>query len=206
MNLSDLQHDPHNANRGTPRGRKTLATSLQQFGAGRSILVDKDGIIIAGNKTAEQAAAAGINDIILVPTDGTELVVVQRTDLSMDDPKSRGLAIADNRVSEVGLQWDSAILGELATEMDLKPFFTDAELTGTEEQDAGNAENEWEGMPEACNENVAKRHLTIHFHSEQNVQDFADLIQQTITSKTKYVWYPQEQSIVAKATKYVINE
>jgi len=50
MNLSDLQHDPHNANRGTPRGRKTLATSLQQFGAGRSILVDKDGIIIAGNK------------------------------------------------------------------------------------------------------------------------------------------------------------
>jgi len=38
------------------------------------------------------------------------------------------LAVADNRTAELGLEWDPAVLAELSTELDLKPFFTDAEL------------------------------------------------------------------------------
>ena len=48
--LSDLTLDAKNANRGTQRGLKALTDSLQKYGAGRSILVDKDGNVIAGNK------------------------------------------------------------------------------------------------------------------------------------------------------------
>jgi hypothetical protein len=47
--LSDLQPDRRNANKGTERGLKALDHSLRQYGAGRSILVDKHGRIIAGN-------------------------------------------------------------------------------------------------------------------------------------------------------------
>jgi len=39
-----------NANRGTERGTSALESSLELYGAGRSILLDKNGIIIAGNK------------------------------------------------------------------------------------------------------------------------------------------------------------
>lgn len=210
MRISDLQLDTKNANKGTIRGRKAVAKSLQQFGAGRSVLIDKDGNLIAGNKTAEQAAAAGIQEVIVVQSDGTQLVAVQRTDLSIDDPKARGLAVADNRTSEVGIEWDPGVLDELSTDLELKPFFTDAELemaTGkSEHEQPTSAEAEWVGMPEANNVDVQARQIVIHFKSAEDVQKFAELIAQPITDKTKYIWFPQEKPIVAKTTKYVESE
>lgn len=128
MKLTDLQPDNKNANRGTKRGRVAVAKSLQEFGAGRSVLIDRDGRLIAGNKTVEQASAAGIQDVIVVQTTGSQLVAVQRTDLSLDDPKARGLAIADNRAGELGLEWDPEVLAELSADLDLQPYFTDDEL------------------------------------------------------------------------------
>lgn len=44
-----LTTDPHNANKGTARGRGLLEQSLRSYGAGRSALADKHGVLIAGN-------------------------------------------------------------------------------------------------------------------------------------------------------------
>ena|ERR1700722_8732281 len=126
--ISDLTPDNKNANKGTKRGKKMVAQSLKDYGAGRSVLADRDGRIIAGNKTVENAGAAGIEDVILVPTDGTKLVVVQRTDLSLDDAKARELAIADNRSSELGREWDAGNLKALDGDADLHKFFDEKEL------------------------------------------------------------------------------
>src|SRR5712692_877594 len=42
------------------------------------------------------------------------VVVVQRTDLDLEtDPRARALAIADNRVAELDLDWDPAVLDQL---------------------------------------------------------------------------------------------
>ena len=48
--LADLTPDPRNANLGTERGLAMLERSLRETGAGRSILVDRAGRVIAGNK------------------------------------------------------------------------------------------------------------------------------------------------------------
>lgn len=128
MKLSELKQDTKNSNRGTKRGRESVAKSLEQFGAGRSVLIDRDGNLIAGNTTAQQASAAGIDDVIVVQTDGTQLVAVQRTDLSIDDPKARALAIADNRTSELGLDWDADVLKDLIPDLSLQPFFSTDEI------------------------------------------------------------------------------
>jgi hypothetical protein len=48
--IERLAPDKRNANRGTVRGRALLEDSLRRYGAGRSILADKHGNIIAGNK------------------------------------------------------------------------------------------------------------------------------------------------------------
>lgn len=56
IKLSDLQPDDRNANKGSERGTYMIRRSLEKLGAGRSILLDKNGRIIAGNKTAESAA------------------------------------------------------------------------------------------------------------------------------------------------------
>lgn len=84
--------------------------SLQKFGAGRSILLDKNGVIISGNKSTQGAVAAGMKDVVVVRTDGTQLVAVQRTDLDINDPKARELSIVDNRSTQVDLEWDAEVM------------------------------------------------------------------------------------------------
>ncbi len=126
--INDLIKDDKNANRGTPKVRKLLSASLKKLGAGRSIVIDRDGRIIAGNKTVESAKAAGLEDVIVVESDGKKIVAVQRTDISLDDAAGRELAIADNRVAELDLKWDAAVLEGLSAEIDLKPFWSPDQL------------------------------------------------------------------------------
>ena len=128
--LSDLIPDRANANKGTERGRYALEASLRQFGAGRSILLDKNGRIIAGNKTAEVAADVGLDDVVIVQTDGKQIVAVQRTDLDIDSDAGRGLAYADNRVGELDLDFDVAqIVADIDAGIDLSPFWFENEIS-----------------------------------------------------------------------------
>jgi len=127
--LSDLRPDPSNANRGTERGREALERSLRDHGAGRSIVTDRVGRIIGGNKTVEAARQLGL-PLRVVKTDGRELVAVVREDLDLaHDPRARALAIADNRVGELDLAWDRDMLKQLQAEgLDLSPWWTDTEF------------------------------------------------------------------------------
>jgi len=106
--ISDLVPDKNNYNKGTEFGSGLIAKSIQKNGLGRSLLLDKNGKVIAGNKTLEGTVAAGFNDedIIVVKTDGTKLVVVQRTDLDLDTRRGKEMALADNATSKANLSWD----------------------------------------------------------------------------------------------------
>jgi len=129
LKASELRLDVGRANRGTTRGREALERSLREYGAGRSVLLDRDGHVIAGNKTVEHARRLGM-PVRVVETDGRHLVAVQRRDLDLlTDPKARELAIADNRIGELDLDWDEDALRALhADGIDLSPFWTDEEF------------------------------------------------------------------------------
>lgn len=116
LEISQLIPDDKNLNRGTDEGRKLIRKSLQEFGAGRSVLVDKDNRIIAGNKTHENADAADIKKVIVVETDGSELVAVKRTDIGIDSKEGRELALADNATAKVDLSWDVDALVDVTEE------------------------------------------------------------------------------------------
>ena len=125
-----IRPDTKNANKGTERGRYMVEASLRETGAGRSILLDKDGRIIAGNKTFEAASDIGL-PVRVVETDGTELVAVKRTDLDLDDDTgtARKLAYYDNRAAQVGLDWDAEqMLADLGAGLDLSAMFRQDEL------------------------------------------------------------------------------
>ena len=129
QSLDDLQPDPLNANRGTDRGREALRRSLHTYGTGRSIVIDVRGRILGGHKTVEQAKHLGL-PITVVPTTGQELVVVQRVDLDVrTDPRAQELALADNRVAELDLDWDPAVLRQLEQAgVALEAFWTPEEF------------------------------------------------------------------------------
>ena len=142
VKLSELTPDDINANKGTQRGSGMLEKSLREYGAGRSVLVDKAGRIIAGNKTIEAAGAIGLEDAVMIETDGSRVVIVKRTDLDLDSPQGRGLAIADNRVAEVGLEWDMEALEKIGEELDLGEFWFDDELPQLDFSDIEDFEEE----------------------------------------------------------------
>jgi DNA modification methylase len=129
LTIVDLTADPQNANRGTDRGRAALERSLREYGAGRAVLIDRRGRIIAGNKTVEHAKRLHL-PLRVVKTDGTFLIAVQREDLDLaTDPRAKALAIADNRVGELDLEWDVEMLKQLhADGLDLSAFWTEAEF------------------------------------------------------------------------------
>lgn len=132
--IADIHADAENANAGTPRGAAMVAQSLHEAGAGRSILVDRNGRTIAGNKTAAAWAAMPDSEIQVVRTDGTRLVVVQRVDLDLaddDDGRARKLAYADNRSAEVGLAWNAErLLADMNKGVDLSSLFSHQEIEG----------------------------------------------------------------------------
>jgi sporulation protein YlmC with PRC-barrel domain len=114
--ISELKPDALNANKHSERGSSMVSKSLSKYGAGRSILLDRNKHIIAGNLTAEEAGQIGMENVQIVESDGTKLIAVMRTDVDIDSAKGRGLALADNRSAEVSLTWDTEVLQQLKEE------------------------------------------------------------------------------------------
>lgn len=104
--IKDLKFDDKNFNKHTAKGMSMLEKSLQQFGAGRSILIDKDNNIIAGNGIVEAAGQAGLENVKIIETTGDEIVAVKRVDVSLDSDQGREMALADNATSAADLDWD----------------------------------------------------------------------------------------------------
>jgi ParB-like chromosome segregation protein Spo0J len=125
LHIGILTHDPRNARKHTPRNVGTIVSALHEVGAARSIVIDEDGVVLAGNATLDAAAEAGITKLRVVETDGTELVAVKRTGLSAEQ-KTR-LALYDNRAAELA-EWDAEVLKDLAQENMLDGMFTAEEL------------------------------------------------------------------------------
>jgi hypothetical protein len=110
LNIKDLVVDDANFNTGTELGNALIDKSLSKFGAGRSILLDKNNKIIAGNKTTENAVAAGFENVRVIESDGSELIAVKRTDIDLDTDRGREMALADNATAKANIAWDFDVI------------------------------------------------------------------------------------------------
>ena len=120
-NIESLVPDNKNFNKGTQYGDHLMDESLRRFGLGRSILIDKNTRIIAGNKTAEKAADIGVTDVVVVEVDGNQLVAVKRKDIDLDSAKGRELALADNATGKANLAWDEELIADLSAQFNFEP-------------------------------------------------------------------------------------
>jgi hypothetical protein len=111
--IRDLTLDPRNARKHNARNLGMIRDSLQEVGAARSIVIDEQGRVLAGNGTVEAAASAGMDRVQIVDADGGTIVAVRRTGLT-EEQKQR-LALWDNRAAETA-EWDPDILAALADE------------------------------------------------------------------------------------------
>jgi hypothetical protein len=140
--IENLIPDNKNFNKGTQFGEHLMDESLRKFGLGRSILIDKNNRIIAGNKTTEKAADIGFDNVIIVETDGKSLVAVKRTDIDLDSAKGRELALADNATSKENLCFDTDLIMQEAEKFDFDPEDWGVSI---EEETGNEADNENKG-------------------------------------------------------------
>lgn len=120
-NIDSLVFDDKNFNKHNEYGMHLLENSIQKFGLGRSILIDKKNRIIAGNGVVETASQVGFENVIIVETDGNQIVAVRRKDIDLDSAKGRELALADNATSKANIAWDFDIIAEQAERFAIEP-------------------------------------------------------------------------------------
>ena len=95
----EITIDPRNYRIHGDENKRLIHKSLIECGAGRSVLTDRNNVLIAGNGVYEEAQKLGLK-VRIIESDGKELVVIKRTDLSTEDEKRKLLALADNHTSD----------------------------------------------------------------------------------------------------------
>ena len=106
---ADLIQDEHNYRKHSDTNKARIRKSIDEAGLGRSVVIDADGVLIAGNGV--QQVIDKDTPVRVIETDGTELVVVKRTDLHTDDPRRKTLALADNATAD-DVEWDFEAIAE----------------------------------------------------------------------------------------------
>ena len=131
--LTEIQQDPKNANRHTSRGRDAVERSLRERGFFRPMAAAGKGVdqpvMLAGNLTQETAVGIGMDEAIIIETDGTRPIVHVRSDVAPGTAEAAMLGIEDNRSAEISLDFDFPRIEQLRTELnlDLKPLWSDEE-------------------------------------------------------------------------------
>ena len=154
--INNLKSDHKNARKRTDRSATLIAESLKRYGAARSIVIDEDNRILAGNGTIEGAKQAGIKNVRVIETDGSEIIAVKRTGLTEDEKV--GLALADNRTSDLS-DWDAQMLQQLSEEHDIAPWFEQEdldEIIGEVEQLPAQGNTDPDDVPEAPEDPITK--------------------------------------------------
>ena len=123
--MAKIKLDSKNYRVHPDKNKMIIDKSLKELGAGRSILIDSENEIIAGNGVFEQAEKQNIK-IKIVETDGTELIAVKRTDLKTNDKKRKKLALIDNHSTDTS-NFDFEVINVDFEEVELEEWGVELE-------------------------------------------------------------------------------
>ena len=124
--MAKIKLDSKNYRVHPDKNKMIIDKSLKELGAGRSILIDSENEIIAGNGVFEQAEKQNIK-IKIVETDGTELIAVKRTDLKTNDKKRKKLALIDNHSTDTS-NFDFEVINVDFEEVELEEWGVEESL------------------------------------------------------------------------------
>lgn len=165
VKIADLKFDPENARVRTAKGEAMIQESLRQVGAARSIVIDENGTILAGNGTVEAAGQIGIDNVVIVEASGDEIIAVRRKGLT--DEQKKKLAYYDNRTGDEA-EWDmEQVARDLLGGYDfLDELFDDVSLP---------TENEWsdafEAVPDGEKEPFRQMTFTVHDDHHAKIEE-----------------------------------
>jgi ParB family chromosome partitioning protein len=169
-----------------------IAKSIKDFGWTQPIVIDGKNIILAGH--GRHLAALSLN-MVQVPC-----VLVD--DLS--EAQKKAYRIIDNKLV-TDSAWDDELLQqELNDLVDLDFKVDDFGLDDLHGDKVLDETDEWKDMPEFEQDNqIAPYSVKVHFRTIEDLNKFADIIQQRITENTKYIYFPEQTSTNLKNLNYI---
>ncbi len=156
--------------------KESIAKNSKYFEARPCLVNDSSGklVVYAGNQRLRAGRSIGLGEVpCIVET------------LTAEEERER--TIRDN--VELGA-WDVDLIAndwdlEELKDWGIRPF----ELSIDNELDP---EKEWEGMPEFNQQDLKPlKTMFIHFETEADIKAFSELVQQKITDKTRFIWFPK---------------
>lgn len=187
--VDQLRLHPKNPNKHSDEQIARLAKIIQYQGIRRPVRVSNlSGCIVAGHglllalqSLGELTAPINFQDYESEEQEFADLVA----DNSIASWADLDFAAINLEVPDLGPDFDIDLLG-------MKSFFLDASERGTDPN------KEWSGMPEFTQDDkTAYQSVALHFHNQKAIDQFSKLIKQTITEKTRSIWYPEK--IIDKA-------
>lgn len=177
---------------------KQIIESIQEFGFTNPILLDGENGVIAGHGRLQAAKELEIEQ---VPT----------IELSHLTPEQKSAyVIADNKLA-LNAGWDRDLLvfemqklQDAAYDLGLTGF-NDAEISQLfiDDDHPVDHNEEWKGMPEYNNtDQTPYRTILVHFESEVFVKEFERVMKQSLTEKTKFIWFPEKQRLDMSSISY----
>jgi len=139
VKVETLSNDPANVRLHDSKNHDAIKASLQKFGQQKPIVVDRNGVVVAGNGTLAAAKDLGWKEISIVETD-------------LEGVDATAFAIADNRTAELAAWDDEALAKTLASLQN--DFDIDETLTGFDEKEIEELINNAAGLGEVVEDEV----------------------------------------------------
>lgn len=194
-----------------------VANSIAQFGFQQPIVIDKNGVIVAGHTRYKAALKLGFKTVPCVRAD------------NLTPKQVKAYRILDNKLNELA-EWDISVLGEELAKIntDFSDFgvvfppiqiqddieFVNVKTTAPEQDITENSTpehnnndsedqkekrdsqglSEWVNMPEIRNENVLAKYsdLIVVFKTIDRKIEMGKLLGININESTSYIYYPEQ--------------
>ena len=119
IKLSSITPDDKNNNKHTAYGMDLLEKSVNKVGIIESITVSNDDKIISGNARHEVIGKNFTKEALVIETDGTQPIIIKRTDIESDTKEFYEASILANTTSKKNIDFDIEVIDALAVEYDI---------------------------------------------------------------------------------------
>jgi len=119
IKLSSITPDDKNNNKHTAYGMDLLEKSVNKVGIIESITVSNDDKIISGNARHEVIGKNFTKEALVIETDGTQPIIIKRTDIESDTKQFYEASILANTTSKKNIDFDMEVIDSLAVEYDI---------------------------------------------------------------------------------------
>jgi hypothetical protein len=114
-----IKLDKRNTNLHTDAGLKLLDKSIDKVGIIESYTISNDGVVISGNARHEKISAKISKEPIVIETDGTEAIIIKRTDIESNTKKFHEASILANTTAHKNFNLDYDVIDEIVEEFDI---------------------------------------------------------------------------------------